>query len=758
MSTVAYPRICPFCESACGLKVEVDPGSAQIIKISGDPDHPLSRGFVCPKSQGLRSLRDDPDRLRKPLLREGTEFREIEWDEALDRAAAGFKSVIERHTPSSIGLYTGNPQAHIAPLQMAVAGLLGAMPALYTNSGSIDCYPRFLVDVYLYGNLGHVPVPDIDRTDFFLAFGANPLVSNGSMFGASNLPQRIRKLQARGGKLIVVDPRRTETARVADEHFAIRPGSDALLALAMIDTIFSEGLANCGRLTASVSGLDDLRTAAANYDADRVAPLVGVSADRIRQLAREFSSASRAVAYCRVGANCQTFGSLAVWAIDCLNIITANLDEIGGAMFPAGVLPQFMNAPYIDGQPPHGRWRTRVSKTPELGGTVPTTALWEEIETAGKGQIRGLLVICGNPVLSNPNAERVAAALDDLEFMVAIDIYLNETTRHADLILPPMDHLKRTDFTMIWNNWMVEDTVCYSPATFPREPGDLDDWEIVMGLGARLSGTDPARFERQSAEAYLASCRPGLPRFPEDMTVSEALDLASGDSMPERIYDVILRTGREGEAFGAYPEGLSLQRLQQTPSGINFGPMRPGRMPAAIDTPDRRLAVAPPLLLADLDRLETAIADGFYGDNHFMLIGRRHLRSNNSWMHNLQNLAKGPARCTALMNPADAERIGIVSGDSIRVRSRVGAIVVSAELSDEVGVGVISIPHGFSRELPGSKLNLAHRLGGANVNILHDDMAADGPSRGAAFNATPVDVEPVGTRHAKGDQRRGQAQ
>ena len=749
MQTARFPRICPFCESSCGLIVETDVEKNEVLRVVGDPSHPGSRGFVCPKSQGLRSLRQDPDRLRKPLLRDGAGFREIEWSEALDLAAEGIRNIWQTHGLDAMGLYTGNPQAHIAALQMAVGGLLGVMPALYTNSGSIDCYPRFLVDAYLYGNIGHVPIPDVDRTQFFLVFGANPVVSNGSMLGASNLPLRLRRLKERGGKLVVVDPRRTETAAIADDHFGIRPGSDALLALAMIDTLFSEDLVDCGRMSDHVSGLAELREVAGRYDADRVAPLVGIDAERIRKLARDFTAAPSAAAYSRVGANTQTFGSLAVWAVDCLNILTGNLDEVGGVMFPSGMLPQFMNDPYVGGQAPHGRWKSRVSGTPELGGTVPTTTLWEEIETPGQGQIRGLLIICGNPAVSNPNADRVNKALQSLEFMVAIDIYLNETTRHANIILPPMDHLKRTDFTMIWNNWMVEDIVSYSPAVFPRESDDLDDWDIVMELGARLAGTDRNSFETKTALDYVAYRRPDLPRFPATMAVDEALERASGSSVPERIYDVLLRTGASGDGFGDYPGGISLDSLIDNLPALDFGPMRPGRMPCAIDTPDGKLALSPPILLADIDRLEAAIAEGIYSEEHLMLIGRRHLRSNNSWMHNLRNLAKGPDRCTAIVSPADAARLNIATGDSVKVTSRVGSITVIAEVSDTIAIGAVSIPHGFSAWLPKSQLNVAHALGGANVNLLHDDAGADQPSGGAAFNATRVRLERVGDKAAE---------
>lgn len=741
MSVARFPRICPFCEASCGLIVEVEAESQEIVRIAGDSDHPASRGYLCPKSQGLRSLRHDPDRLRRPLVRDGDSFRETGWNEALDRAAQGISDVLRRHGQGAMGLYTGNPQAHIAALQMAMGGFLGAMPALYANSGSIDCYPRFLVGAYLYGNIANVPVPDIDRTQFFLVFGANPIVSNGSMFGAGNLPLRLRRLKERGGKLVIVDPRRTETAMIADDHFAIRPGSDTLLALAMIDTLFAEDRIDFGRVAGHVAGVADLRTIAARFDADRVALLVGIEAERIRQLARDFASAPCAAAYSRVGANTQTFGSLAVWAIDCLNIITGNLDEAGGVIFPLGVLPLFMDDPYVGGQPPHGRWRSRVSQTPELGGTVPTTTLWEEIETPGEGQIRGLVVICGNPVISNPNAARVTRALDGLDFIVAVDIYLNETTRHADVILPPMDHLKRTDFTMIWNNWMVEDIVSYSPAVFPREPGDMDDWDVVMELGGRLSGEGREAFELHTAHDYLAFRRASLPLFPNGMSVERALERASGDTVPERIYDVLLRCGREGDAFGGHPGGLSLDRLKQNLPAMSFGPMQPGRLPEAIGTPDGKLALAPPILLEDVDRLETSIADGFFSPDHFMLVGRRHLRSNNSWMNNLANLAKGPARCTVIINPFDAVRLDIGDSDDVRIRSRVGEIVVPVEISDEIAIGTVSIPHGFSAPMPGTKLDYANAHAGANVNLLHDDAQADRPSGGAAFNATHVWIE-----------------
>jgi anaerobic selenocysteine-containing dehydrogenase len=742
MTVSSFARICPFCEASCGLTVEADVATKTLRRASGDPAHPGSRGFLCPKSQGLVGLRSDPDRLSRPLLRVGDEFREIDWSEALDRAAVGLKGVIDRHGPQSIGLYAGNPMAHAAGLQLGLGALLEALrPAVYANAGSIDCYPRFLVDAYLYGNVGHVPVPDIENTSFFLIFGGNPVVSNGSMMGAPNMPARLRRLRERGGKLVVVDPRRSETAQIADEHLAVRPGTDALLALGMIHTLFAEQLVRLGRLAADLGGLEELRAAAARYPAERVAPLVQIPAERIRRLARDFASARSAVAYGRVGANCQSFGSLAIWAIDCLNILTGNLDEEGGALFPTGVLPQLQNMPYEGEQPPHGRWRSRVSDVAELGGTLPSQVLWEEIETPGPGQIHGLVLIAGNPVLSNANSRRVGEALERLEFMVAVDIYRTESTRYADLILPPSDHLKHSEFTMIWNNWMVENIVCYSPPVFPREAGDHDDWDILMGLAARLASEAPDAFERRHAEGVVAHFAPRLPRLPPALSADRALAMATGDTTPEKIYDVLLRGGAFGDGFGGFEDGLSLEQLKATPSGLSFGPIKPGRFPGGIDTPDGLLHLAPPILLDDLARLETALTNGAFRDGGLVLINRRHLRSNNSWMHNLRSLSKGRPRCTALVNPADASRLLIETGDRLRLRSRVGEIEILAEISDDVPQGVVSVPHGWSAADPLAQLSVAHSYGGANVNVLSDDSTVDAPSGGASFNATPVELE-----------------
>ena len=743
MALQKFARICPTCEPSCGLVIEADPETGAVGRVSGDPDHPSSQGYVCSKSQAIKALREDPDRLRKPLIREGDSFREASWKEALDYAAAGLGRVLAEHGPQAAGLYLGNPSAHVAALQMVVGSLLGVMPAMMTGAAAIDNFARNMVGAFLYGNIGNVPVPDVERTDFFLIFGANPMVSHGSMFGAPGMPGRLKRLKARGAQLVVVDPRRTSTADLADDHFAIRPGTDALLAFAMIDTLFKEGLVRLGRLEGHVSGLDELRAVAAQFPPDRVAALTGIEPDRIAQLARDYAAAGSAAAYCRVGVNTQRFGTLGVWAIDCLNLLTGNCDAEGGVIFPEGSLPIFTHDAYEGAQPPYGRWRSRVSGAPELGGTMPTHAMWEDIETPGSGQIRGLMTIAGNPVLSNPNAGRVAAALGSLDFMVSVDIYLNETTRFADVILPPGDHLRHSEFTLIWNNWMVEDVVCWSPRILPADPAERTDWSIINGLAARMAGMDEAAYDQRCAVEYLSRQAPRLPRLPAGAEMPDLLARADGEDYPERIFDVLLRCGKNGDGFGSHPGGLSLARLREKPAGISYGPMTPGRLPAAIGTPDGKIALAAEPFLADIPRLERAITEGAFAPDTLRLIGRREMRSNNSWMHNLWPLVKGPKRCTAMINPADAARLGIAENDEVRLRSRVGDITLPARLTDEVGMGTVCVPHGWSEPMDGSRLTLAHGLQSANYNRLSDDAAFDVPSGCASFNGTPISVERV---------------
>ncbi|MEA3301351.1 MAG: molybdopterin-dependent oxidoreductase [Pseudomonadota bacterium] len=742
MTAITATRICPFCESSCGLKVTADPASGEILDIRGDPDHPASRGFLCAKSQGLRGLREDPDRLTRPLLRRGEDFVEIGWDEALDRAAAGLNRIRERDGIAGLGIYLGNPGAHNAGVMLGMPALLGALPALMVSAASIDSFPRFLASLLMYGNQARIPMPDVERTDFFLMFGANPLVSNGSMMGAPDMPRRLKALGARGGQLVVVDPRRTETAAMADRHLAPRPGSDALLLLAMIQVLFAEGLARPGRLAAFLRGREQLERLAADYPPERVAAPTGIDADAIRQLARDFASAPSAVAYGRVGACCQRFGSLAIWLIDCLNVLTGNLDRAGGALFPAPAVPGYLMDLRCDEHgAPYGRLRSRVSATPAIGVSFPTQVLWEEIETPGEGQIRGLLTVAGNPALSNANAGRVMAALDKLEFMVSVDYYLNETSRHADIILPPMDHLKRPEMTLIYNEWMVENSLSHSPALLPRGEDEYADWDILTALAARLAGLRRDEFLRRHAQGFVDHIAPLLPRRPAGMGVNEMLAASGHHQEVEQLYDLLLRCGPEGDGYGTVPGGISLDLLKANPSGISLGPVRGERLPGALATPDRCIDLAPPALVADLPALEEAVAGGRFHPDQFLLINRRHPRSNNSWMHNLHALVKGPERCLAWIHPLDAAELGVEDGDRVRIRSRVGEIDIAVQLNDAMARRVVSVPHGWSHGDARVRQRLAQGRSGANVNLLSDDADCDRPSGNAAFNGVPVSVQ-----------------
>jgi anaerobic selenocysteine-containing dehydrogenase len=742
MAVVASPRICPFCESSCGLIVEADAQAGEIVRIKGDPAHPTSRGFVCAKSQGLIGLRKDPDRLTRPLRRQGNDFIEIDWDEALDRAVAGLNKIRARDGLSGLGIYLGNPGSHNAGIMLGISALLTAMPTLMVSAASIDSFPRFLVDIFLYGNQARCPVPDVDRTGYFLIFGANPMVSNGSMMGAPNMPARLRALKHRGGRLMVVDPRRTETAAIADDHFAIRPGTDALMVMAMIDTLFREQRVKMDRLAELTQGLEALRNIASAYPAERVAPLTGIDAERIRSLTREFAAAPTAVAYGRVGTCCQPFGTLATWLIDCLNILTGNLDREGGALFPLPVMPSILTHAAYEGETaPYAQFRSRVSNTPAVGPSFPTHVLWEEIETPGAGQIRGLVSIAGNPAVSNQNAGRVAAALKQLEFMVSVDIYLNETTRHADIILPPMEHLKRAEHTVIYGEWMVESAVVYSAPVFVRDPNDRSDWDILTGLSARMSNLDVETFVADYSRNFLGAVAPILPRRPDHLTADAMLVASAHHTQPEQLYDALLRTGPFGDGYGQVADGLTLDRLKQMPSGVSFGPMHAGRLPEILQTPDKRIALAPPVFAEDLARLEAAIASGRFAPDQFLLINRRDIRSNNSWFHNLPALMKGRDGCIALMNPSDATELGIETGDRVRLKSRVGTIELPIETSDSVRPRVICVPHGWGHEDELVRLAVFRSKTSANVNMLSDDADYDRPSGNASFNGIPITVE-----------------
>ncbi len=708
MVTTHY-RSCNLCEATCGIAVDVE--DDRVVSIRGDEDDPFSRGYICPKAAALKDVHEDPDRLREPVERRGSTWHSLSWNEALDKVAEGIFDLRRRHGKDALGAYIGNPTIHsLGAMTFGLAFMRSLGTRNEYSATSADQLPHMLSSLAMFGHQLLLPVPDVDRTSYMLMLGANPLVSNGSLMTAPGIKSRLEALRRRGGKLVVIDPRRTQTAAMADRHHFIRPGTDALFVAALLHTIFAEGLAAPDRLEDMVDGADTLRDLVAAYSPDRVAAPTGIAADDIRAIAREFSAAGAAVCYGRVGVCTQEFGGLAAWLINALNIVTGNLDRPGGAMFtkPAVDLVRTASAAGFRGS--FDRYRSRVRGLPEFSGELPVAALAEEIDTPGQGQIRGLVTLAGNPVLSAPNGARLGRALPGLDFMVSIDPYINETTRHAHVILPPTTALERDHFDMALYLLSVRNVAKYSPPVFPRGPGQRHEWEIGLELMARL--------ERK--------------RSPVRRLGGRALRAAGARLGPRGLVDFGLKAGPYGIGRG----GLSVKRLLAEPHGVDLGPLEP-RLPGALRA--GRIALAPPVLAGDLARLRRRLDDP-PSAGALQLIGRRHLRSNNSWMHNSRRLVKGKPRCTLVISPADADERGLRSGDIADIASRTGAIRVPVEVSGEIMTGVVSLPHGWGHDREGSRLSVAAEVPGASVNDITDENLIDALSGTAGFSGVPVTV------------------
>lgn len=713
--TKRHLATCTLCEAACGIVVETD--ADRVVSIRGDDEDPQSRGYICPKAAALADLHHDPDRLRRPLIREGASFREASWDEALARAGDGLAEIRERHGRDALGMYYGNPTAHNLGLLTHGLPLTRALRTknLYSAS-SADQFPQMLAAQEMLGHLGLVPVPDVDRTEHFLVLGANPLVSNGSLMTAPGMKRRLRAIRERGGRVVVIDPRRTETAEVADEHVFVRPGTDAFLVASMLHVLFEEGLVAPGRLAERLDGMDELRRTVAPFTPERAAARTGVPAGTIARLARDFAGARRAVAYGRVGMCTQEHGTTSAWLLQCLNVVTGRLDEIGGAMFTTPAADFLGMVEALGMGRGYDRWRSRVRGLPELAGEYPVATLADEIETPGEGQVRALLTMAGNPALSAPNGPRLERALAKLSFMVSIDSFLNETTRHAHVILPPVSPLSRSHYDLALHAFSVRNSAKFVPAVFPREPHERYDWEIVAHLSARILVPRPLR------RAFLAAALRG----------------------PEPIVDLALRAGPYGLRRGPR-RALSLARLRESPSGVDLGALEP-RLPELLFTPGKRIRLAPPRLVGEVHRLARELDRP--ASSELVLIGRRQLRSNNSWLHNSHRMVKGPERCTLLVHPDDARARGVEGGSLAKVRSRVGEIVVAVEVSDEIMRGVVSLPHGWGHTRGGTRMAVAAEHAGQSVNDITDDAFLDRLSGTAGFSGVPVEVEAVGGESA----------
>jgi anaerobic selenocysteine-containing dehydrogenase len=734
-------RTCPFCEATCGLELTIEGGA--VTRIRGDRDDVFSRGFLCPKGTTLGHLHDDPDRLRGPLVRRDGELRPATWEEAFAEVARRLPPIVQRHGRDAVAVYLGNPTVHNLSGMLYGRVLLRALGTRNIFSAStVDQRPKEISSALLFGTMVSVPVPDLDRTSYLLLLGANPLASNGSLATAPDWPGRLRRIRERGGAVVVVDPNRTRTAEQASEHVPIRPGTDAQLLMAMVHTLFAERLVELGDATGFVAGVAVVEELARDFTPEAVAPLCGVDAATIRRLARELAAAESAAVYGRTGTCTQEFGTLTSWLIDVLNVLTGNLDRPGGAMFstPAAGGANTTGAPRYGRETRIGRWRSRVRGLPESFGELPVACLAEEIETPGEGQVRALITVAGNPALSAPNSGRLQRALASLELLVCVDFYVNETTRHADVILPPPSPLERGHYDLAFYLFALRNVANYSPPVFPLAPGQPDEWQILSKLALAAQGlgadADPALADDAAIRVLMgrAAADPHSPFHERD--TDEVLAELAPRSGPERILDFLLRAG---------PYRLTLDTLLEHPHGVDLGPLQP-RLPEVLRTPSGMVELAPEPLVADVERLRTSLARAHNRDDGtLLLIGRRHLRSNNSWMHNIGTLARGKGRCTLQVNPADAARIGLEDGGAARVSSRTGALVAPVELTDAVAPGVVSLPHGWGHDLPGVAMAVARAHAGVNANLLADDARYDEPSGNAVLNGIPVQVAPAGS-------------
>lgn len=710
---------CNLCEAICGLEFKVQDG--HILSVRGDEADPFSRGHVCPKAVALKDLHEDPDRLRRPLHRTADGWREIGWDQAYAIAAQRLVGLRAAHGANSVAVYLGNPSVHNYGNLTHGPNLLGQLKTRNRYSAtSVDQLPHQLVAYWMFGHQLLLPIPDLDRTRYFLVLGANPMASNGSLMTVPDFRGRLRDLRARGGRMVVIDPRRSETAAAADEHHFIRPGTDAVLLLAMIHVVFEQNLLRHERLSSFVDGVEAVGKAVQPFTPEAAAQATGIDAATVRRLAIDFANADAAVAYGRVGLSTQAFGSLCQWAINLLNLLTGRLDAPGGAMFPLPAV-DLLRGHTNPGH--HDAWRSRVRGLPEFSGELPVAALAEEILTPGEGQVRALLTVAGNPVLSTPNGRQLDRALASLDFMVSIDFYLNETTRHAHLILPPTCSVEHDHYDLVFHHLAVRNTARWSPPLFDKPAGTRHDWEIFNGL----------------ARAYRECLEAGSPRA-VGTRLRRLPALARQRLRPDQLIDLGLRLGPYG-GWKRKREGLSLRHLRQHPHGIDLGPLQPC-LPQRLFTANKRIRCDVPELIAEVERARALIATA--ADTGLRLIGRRHLRSNNSWMHNAERLVKGKDRCLLLMHPQDAAARGLAEGKVARLRTRVGMLETTVHLSEEMMPGVVSLPHGWGHGREGVQLRVARAHAGVSLNDLTDERCLDPLSGTAALNGIEVSVESLG--------------
>ncbi len=731
----------------CGLEIHVDggPKNGKVTKIRGNPDDVWSRGHLCPKGTTLGALHDDPDRIRRPMIKVGGSWQEVRWDAAFRRCTELLTPVIEKYGIGAVTAYTGNPLAHSFSLARYAGVLMGmsGIPVTY-SPGTVDQWPKNLSSHLMYGLWWNFPVPDIERTDLLVIMGANPAASQGSLLAAPNVMGLIDAIRKRG-KVIVIDPVRTQTAARADEWLPIVPGTDAALLLAVAYTLFDEDLIDPGPY---VDDVDAIRRVAADWPPERVSAVTGIDENRIRQLARELAGTERSVVYGRIGLCNQEFGSLASWLVDVVNILTGHFDTPGGAMFPKPAAWSITTQPLPGlegGVAEFGRWHTRVRGAKEVLGQAPVSCMAEEIATPGEGQLKALITVAGNPVLSTPGGDKLDEVLPMLEAMISVDLWLNETTRHADVILPGLSPLEQPHHDDLILLFAIHSIANYSAPVF--DPGDRPhEWEILIRLTGLCTGTPAEDVDVAAIDDgyfdYLA--------FTQGLDGAEIRKLYDHGG-PERMLDLTLRTGPFGDRYGQNPGGLTLEMLKANPNGIDFGPMVP-QLPDLLGTPDKKIRIAPQYLLDDVPRLAERMKRPA---EPLVLVSRRHLRSNNTWMHNVPALMKGKGRCTLLIHPDDAARCGVADDDVVTVKSAAGEIKVPVEVTDAIKPGVVSMPHGWGHGKPGTRMSVANNSPGANTNALSPPTFIDEPSGNGALNGIPVTIigDRVRSRYSSPENR-----
>ncbi|HUP73960.1 MAG TPA: molybdopterin-dependent oxidoreductase [Acidimicrobiales bacterium] len=723
-------RTCPLCEAMCGLEIETD--GDRVTRVRGDRADVWSKGFLCTKGAALGELHHDPDRIRVPMVRDGDEWREVTWPEAFARCEALLTPVVAEHGMGAVTVYMGNPNVH----SYSLSRYSGAVPALAGikvtwSAGTVDQWPKNVVCAQLFGGAWSIPIPDVARTDLLVIMGANPHASNGSLLSYPDLIGEVDRIRERGGRTIVIDPRRTGTAERADEWLPIVPGTDAALLLAVVAVLDDEGLITLGALEGRVRGIDEVLVAARDFRPEVVADWCGIDAERIRPLARELAGTLRAVVYGRIGLCNQEFGTLASWLVEVVNILTGHFGIEGGALFPRPAIATISSTARRRGPLKTGRWHTRVRGAPEVLGQAPLSCLAEEIATPGEGQVRALITIAGNPVLSAPDASRLDDALPMLDAMISIDNYLNETSRHAQVILPGLSPLEQPHCDEALWGFALRAAARWSPAIFAA--GDRpEEWEIVLRLGAILGGMPADAIDVEALDDeffYARAARYGV-----------GTDVDTGGLRgPDRIADLTLRMSPWGDGYGERPGSLNLDRLKQYEHGIDFGPSS-SPIDDVLRTASGDIELAHDNILGDLLRLRSRMAEP---RPTLVLIGRRHVRSNNSWLHNVPALMRGRDRSTLVIHPNDAADRRLMTGDRARVTTEAGCVEAVVEVSDEILPGVVSLPHGFGHDRPGTRSSVASSRPGPNTNALMPGTFIDQPSGNAAVNGVPVEVAAV---------------